>query len=83
MTGLVGFSEHISPEQKPLYTSTNTCYYMSFDTNIQLGTRKVQQSTNAHTINMPRIAMRTLDLHAGDVMRVSLTPDGAVMFEKE
>jgi len=49
---------------------------------IHIGTRKLQKGAGAHVINVPVVAVRTLDLHTGDTMRWSITADGALRMEK-
>ena len=50
---------------------------------IKIGTRKLQQVRGSFVLNMPVVAVRTLNLHQGDAMFVSLTDDGAIRIEKE
>ena len=51
--------------------------------NIQIGTRSLQFMQGAFSMNIPMIAARTLGLQARDRMCVSITPDGALLIEKE
>ena len=48
---------------------------------IDLGTRKVQDNNGARFINIPNIAVRLHNIHAGDVMRWELV-DGVMCVQK-
>ena len=49
---------------------------------IKTGTRKLQRVKRSFVLNIPVVAVRTLDLHQGDATFVSLTDDGAIQIYK-
>lgn len=49
---------------------------------IKIGTRKLQRVKRSFVLNIPVVAVRTLNLHHGDAMFVSLTDDGAIQIYK-
>lgn len=49
---------------------------------IKTGTRKLQRVKRSFVLNMPVVAVRTLDLHRGGAAFVSLTDDGAIQIYK-
>lgn len=44
--------------------------------NIDIGTRKVQYNNGAHILNIPNMAVRLLNIKAGDRMQWTLVKDG-------
>jgi antitoxin component of MazEF toxin-antitoxin module len=48
----------------------------------RLGTRKVLKGTRSLVLTIPRTAVMTLDLVAGEDIDVSLTSDGEIIFKK-
>ena len=52
-------------------------------TEMKIGTRKLQKGGGAFVFNVPIVAVRTLGLHTGDALEVSITNDGAIRIKKK
>ena len=54
-------------------------------TEMTFGTRKLQfqKVSGAYNLNVPKYAVKTLGLRAGDDMRILLTDEGSLRIEKE
>ena len=49
---------------------------------LKIGTRKLQRVKGSFALNMPVVAVRTLNLHHGAAMFASLTDDGAIRIDE-
>ena len=60
------------------------CVYCNMEQKvIPLGSRKLQQVCRSLTINVPRVAVNTLELKAGELMSIEMMPDYSLRLVKE